>query len=164
VPVHFVHVYKFDKETHELYSYRSFIRDYDGAIREINIPKRALEEEALDGITGNLPPRADRHPFNRDEFYNISKEDEGDEEEEKLLNEEEEDKEENKEENKSKLEESKFDSRMNLREELSSRGNQRSMSNLDESQHDRIIRDRDEDADEESSGNEDEEKDHFKKK
>lgn len=72
--VHFVHLYKFHKETHELYSYRSFIRDYDGAIKEMNITKKILTEDLTDGITGNLPPRVGRQRYFREDHYNLSSE------------------------------------------------------------------------------------------
>ena len=75
VMVHFIHVYKFDKETHELYTHRSFIRDYDGSIREIHILKKILNEEAKQGIVGNLPPRPDRQRYFREQHYDLSKDD-----------------------------------------------------------------------------------------
>lgn len=84
--VHFVHLYKFHKETHELYSYRSFIRDYDGAIKEMNITKKILTDDLTDGITGNLPPRQGRQRYFREDHYNLSsenKEAESDEEDKK---------------------------------------------------------------------------------
>jgi hypothetical protein len=80
--VHFVHVYKFDKNTHDLYSYRSFIRDYDGAIKEMNIKKTVLNEEMKDGITGNLPHRPDRQRYVREEYSNWTSEEKEPEEEE----------------------------------------------------------------------------------
>lgn len=73
VKVHFIHVYKFDKETHELFTHRSFIRDYDGSIREIYILKKILDEEAKQGIVGNLPPRPDRQRYFREQHYDLSK-------------------------------------------------------------------------------------------
>ena len=84
--VHFIHVYKFHRETHELYSYRSFIRDYDGAIKEMNITKKILTDDLKDGITGNLPPRPDRQRYFREDHYDLSsenKKNESDEEDEK---------------------------------------------------------------------------------
>jgi len=80
--VHFVHVYKFHKETRDLYSYRSFIRDYDGSIKEMNITKKVLTDDLKDGITGNLPPRAGRQRYFREDHYDLS-EDKKDEEDEK---------------------------------------------------------------------------------
>ena len=109
VMVHFIHVYKFDKETHELYTHRSFIRDYDGSIREIHILKKILTEEAKQGIVGNLPPRPDRQRYFREQHYDLSKDDEKEQEkeEEKIPEEQ-------------SLKMAGADSRMNLKDDLSS--------------------------------------------
>lgn len=85
--VHFIHVYKFDKETHELFTHRSFIRDYDGSIREVHILKKILDAGAKEGIVGNLPPRPDRQRYFREQHYDLSKDEvkkEGNDEEEKV--------------------------------------------------------------------------------
>lgn len=153
-------MYKFDKEIHELYSYRSFIRDYDGAIREINVPKKELSEEAKDSITGNLPPRPDRVPFDRDQFYNISKEEEEEgegEEESKLLSNRD-----NEGDQEMINDNSNFDSKMNLRGELSNGVRNRENSNLDESHQDKVIEENKSQSYDSDRGSE-EEKGHFKK-
>ena len=69
VDVHFVKIFKFDKETGELFSFRSFIRDYDGAIREIHIKKKPLERENQEGITYNLPRNPKRERFDRERYF-----------------------------------------------------------------------------------------------
>ena len=89
--VHFIHIYKFDKETHELYTYRSFIRDYDGAIREMHVKKKYLTEEQKQDIIGVPPQHPHRQEFFRGDHYDLSSdgkseaegEGEGDKEEEK---------------------------------------------------------------------------------
>lgn len=110
VDVHFVHIYKFDKETHELYSYRSFIRDYDGAIREMHIKKTVLSEGDKKGLVYDLT-QPNRQEFRREEYFpnpdseEDKKEGEGDDEDPENV----------------PFKNSNMDSRMNLREELSSR-------------------------------------------
>jgi hypothetical protein len=168
VPVHFVYVHKFDKETHELYSYRSFIRDYDGAIREMHIQKKFLSEEMKEGITGNLPPQAGRHAFNREEYFNISKESEeksnhegegegeGDEEG-KVEGEDDE-------EEKTPFQRSGMDSKMNLKDEINS-GRSNRINESRDNKEDRKISD-DERSDEESfveSYDENDAENHLKK-
>lgn len=155
VPVHFVHVYKFDKETHELYSYRSFIRDYDGAIREIHIQKKYISDEGKRGLVVDLPPRPGRHRFNRDEFFRIPKEEESKEEEKKSGLDDEEDPE------KSLLKNSGMDSRMNLRDELGSGRRSRDQSQSDNSQYDRRI---DEEEDDNHDDDDEEEAKHLKRR
>lgn len=105
-----MHVYKFDKETHELYSYRSFIRDYDGAIREMHIQKKVLSDDDKKGLVYELT-QPNRQEFRREDYFpdpeseeEDKKEAEGDEDPENVP-----------------FKNSNMDSRMNLREELSSR-------------------------------------------
>lgn len=155
VPVHFVHVYKFDKETHELYSYRSFIRDYDGAIREIHIQKKVLSDEAKRGLVVDLLPRPGRQRFNRDEFFRIPKEEESKEEEKKSdLDDEDPEK--------SMLKNSGMDSRMNLRGEFGTGRRSRDHSQSDNSQYDRKFDEEDEDNQDEDD--DDEEVKHLKRR
>lgn len=141
VPVHFIYVHKFDKETHELYSYRSFIRDYDGAIREMHIQKKILSNEMKEGITGNLPPKAGRHTFNREEFFNISKESEED------LKQEAEGEKDSDEEEKTPFQRSVMDSNMNLKDQIDSSRN-RFVNGSRDSSEDRKIADYDRSYDE----------------
>ena len=108
--VHFIHVYKFDKETHELFTHRSFIRDYDGSIREVHILKKILDEDAKQGIVGNLQPRPDRQRYFREQHYDLSKDDEkkeGNNEEEKVPEEQ-------------SFKQAGVDSKMNLKDDNSS--------------------------------------------
>lgn len=94
-----------------------------------------LSEEAKDSIIGNLPPNPERVPFDRDLYYNISKEDEGEGEEESLLL--------SNHQNDADQEvlnnNSNYDSKMNLRGEMSRTPHNRENPNLDESQQDKDI-------------------------
>jgi len=67
--VRFINVFKFDPETHELCNYRSFIRDYDGAIREFHTKKVPLKKEELKGITEDIPPEKGTETYNHNEFF-----------------------------------------------------------------------------------------------
>lgn len=131
--VHFIHVYKFSKDTHDLYSYRSFIRDYDGSIKEMNITKKVLTEDLKDGITGNLPPRVGRQRYFREDHYDLSSERHENEDDEDKKSEDE-----KKSDDESPLKKS-MDSKMMFREELSQRNSLRKDDSHSDSNDDNLI-------------------------
>jgi hypothetical protein len=89
--VHFVHIYKFAKDTDDLFTFRAFIRDYDGAIKEISLNKKVLNTDQKDGIIGDLPPMPGRQAFIREEHYDISSSESSQEEEDEKKEEDKED-------------------------------------------------------------------------
>jgi hypothetical protein len=140
VPVHFINVYKFNKETGELWSFRSFIRDYDGAIREIHITKKPIPDEMKEGLIGNLPPRADRKPLDIQQYGKDSEPSEEDKY-----------REDGDEEEKGSLKNSQMHSQMNLRDGFDSARKRGTIVEEDESDEDGKINRSDRRIDDEDS-------------
>ena len=151
VQVRFINVYKFHKETHELYSFRSFIRDYDGAIREIHIKNKVLERENQEGITYNLPANPQRENFDRERYFPQV------EEEKKVEGEGEEEKAEHSDEEEKTPFRSNMNSSIEMKSDATPHSRRRGANSSIMSDEDRKIHDHS------SSEENEEEKDHFKK-